>query len=452
MHELSWYWTFVRITDGGNYIRQNIPQAKTHFACLLEKANDERLVADNQKLKRVQTQLFDQLQNSPDSATQFVAEICLRCYISNAILQSSQYLLHQFSHQCSIKLTEVLVLILNDVDITSSILDSLCHSYQSFAVEIIKSFNPKLSSLGTWIRLKIRQHPDVRRLFLEHGILMATNWALLNQTQPKDLQVLANCGVLTDKEVTENQLLLQCYHQVYRAQWRNSKKKGVCPLPTEIQIKEIASEFETRLGISLFPNIILQNLLDLAQKIRVHKIREAGGITLKDSIDHSKILERIPNPSAEADELEEQMSSVVECLDQAIVETIQTRLVALNRRTPDKVAKYPVALKLYFCSEKTTKTMTMNDIAERINLKGQYEVTRLLEVGKFYPSVQNRTVAHLKDRFSKYINVFNSPDRLEQIRDAVCQLIERPQKSSISHCESLFIQRLGLVIEHFLHE
>ncbi|MEB3282789.1 MAG: hypothetical protein VKK42_28105 [Lyngbya sp.] len=451
MQKLSGYWTFVRIRDAGNYVRQKIPQAKVHFDRLLEDIDNEHIAVDNQQRKRIQTQLFHQLQNSPDSTTRWAAEVCLRCYISNAILLSSQYLLKQFSPQCNIKLNEILILVLDDVDITASILNLPAQSYRPFAAKILTSFKPTLSSLETWIRLKVRQNPEVRRLFLEHGILMTTDWALLNQTEPKDLQVLANYGVMTDSEVDHNCVLLECYHQIYRAQWRMSKKKGTCPDPTEEQIQEIAAKFEARFGMSISPNCIFKNLRNLAEKIRTYKIREGGGKTLEDSADHSETLEKIPNPSPEIDEIEERMAFLVKCLDRAIIETIQTRLASLKCRTPDKVSKYPIALKLYFCPEQT-EMMTMNDIANRINLKGQYEVTRLLEIKKFCSHVQNRTVEHLKDNVLKCTDVFKNPDCLERVKDAIEQLIERPQKSNLSSCKSLFIQRLNLALEQVLHK
>ena len=456
MQKLSGYWTFVRIMDAGNYVRQTIPQAKVYFDHLLDDIDNEHIAVDNQQRKRIQTKLFDQLQNSPDLTTRWAAEVCLRCYISNAILLSSQYLLKQFSPQCNIKLNEILVLMLDDVDITASILNLSAQSYRPFAAEVLTSFKPTLSSLETWIRLKVRQNPEVRRLFLEHGILMTTKWALLNQTEPKDLQFLANYGVLTNSEVDQNCVLLECYHQIYRAQWRMSKKKGTCPDPTEEQKQEIAAKFEARLGISMSPNCIFEKLHNLAKKIRDYKIREGGGKTLEDdsledSKNHSETLKEIPNPSPEVDEIEERMAFLVKCLDRAIIETIQTRLTTLKRRTPDKASKYIMALKLYFCPEKT-EMMTMNDIANRINLKGQYEVTRLLEIKKFCSHVQNRTVEHLKDNILKRTDVFKNPDCLERVRDAVDQLIERPQKSNPSSCKSLFIQRLNLALEQVLHK
>jgi hypothetical protein len=52
----------------------------------------------------------------------------------------------------------------------------------------------------------------------------------------------------------------------------------------------------------------------------------------------------------------------------------------------------------------------------------------------------------------KWTEVLSHPERLQQIRAAVHELVERPRKSHPSTQTSLFIQRLNLVTEKLLHE
>jgi hypothetical protein len=452
MHELSWYWTFVKLTASGDYTRHKIPQATINLDSFLEEIYDQQLSTDHQRHKIVQTQLIHKLRNSPNFETRFQAEVCLRCYVSNAILQSCQYLLNQFSDSCQIKLNEILVRVLNDVDLTQSLYRSSIQSYQPFVAEILaKPFNPELSRLKTWTRLKIRQHQEIRHLFLEHGILMSSDWAILNQTEQKDLQVLLNCGLLTLQECQENSTLLKYYHQVYRHQWRKNRHKGSCPTPTTKQLEKIAFRFRIKTELNLSVEKILYQLLNLAQKIRTYRIYDQGGVVLEASEDHSETLENIPYCSSDVDELEEQITFVIQCLDQAILETIQARIISLQRHSPDKASKYLIALKLYFCPE-PSQSLTMSDIAAQLQLKGQFEVTRLLQIKNFCPHIQNRTVLHLQNYLMKWTEVLSHPERLQQIRAAVHELVERPRKSHPSTQTSLFIQRLNLVTEKLLHE
>jgi hypothetical protein len=61
-------------------------------------------------------------------------------------------------------------------------------AYQSLARQIIESFDPQQSSLATWTNRRVKFHPELNAFLLERGIYMISNWAILNDTRPKQLE------------------------------------------------------------------------------------------------------------------------------------------------------------------------------------------------------------------------------------------------------------------------
>ncbi|MEB3331810.1 MAG: hypothetical protein VKI83_04905 [Synechococcaceae cyanobacterium] len=53
-----------------------------------------------------------------------------------------------------------------------------------FTAEVLRTYDPDLCGLPHWARTKIRAHNELKSYLREHGLLLISEWALLNDTSP----------------------------------------------------------------------------------------------------------------------------------------------------------------------------------------------------------------------------------------------------------------------------
>jgi hypothetical protein len=413
---------------------------------------------DTQEDRHIQQQLIADLEHSSTAPNlQLQAERCLRCYISHQILYVCINLQTKFGQDHGFNLDDVLGIVLNDVDLSQSIFNSSGGaSFLPFAADVLKTFNPQVSSLSTWASMLTRQQSELNDFLLEHGIIQQSNWSLLNEKTPDDLQrILSETFGLPTGVIHKFCILLKSYHAVYRRDRRGSR--GRCKPPSEAQLQEIHQISE----LPLSPTGILDHLIEIADYLRQYRLFNKGKLSSVsiDNPDTSPALDmRISagedtGVSNDSEARQRLYGLIHACLDQAIQEAIDQRYCYLQKQSSEKACQYKLALKLYCCDQRT-----MADIAVAVGLSAQWQVTRLLKLDDFLATIRRQLIKHLHDQLTTYIQSEEFTDgylctnRLQHLDEThLAALIDKPRANSTANGSSshFFMQRLCNIIQQF---
>ena len=138
------------------------------------------------------------------------------------------------------------------------------------------SQNPTLG----WARFCCPQSKKKSHL-LEHGVYLVSDWAILNDTNSKQLQrIFSQFHHLTSREIEQATQLLGSYHAVYRAQrllQRQAGTKGQCQPPTTEQLCQIQERLSTQANQRLSPETVMTQLQAMVSRLREYQIHVRGG-------------------------------------------------------------------------------------------------------------------------------------------------------------------------------
>lgn len=299
MDVTSKYWRIIRIDAAGNRKIQEVPSAKTFCTQIFGDINTYNVSDDN-----IQKQLL-YLYKGTSAEDSTLAERCLLCFISWSIERACRQLEIKFGENHGFNCNDLLRYVLDDDGRLSP-----RNSYQSFSREILVSFETKQGSLTNWINIKVKQHPDLNQFLLECGVYIISNWAILNDTNSKQLEkIFQEFYSFTHTEIQQAKYLLESYHAVYRVQRLQQRSKGIrskCAPPTTQQLQAIAKRFSERDSSSLssiLTHSILAQLQKLASLLREYRIHVRGRslptVSLDATTDEANSLaERIPSPAS----------------------------------------------------------------------------------------------------------------------------------------------------------
>jgi hypothetical protein len=458
MGTASKYWKLVKLTSSGQRKISEIPSAQAFFQSALTEGATRTEVSDvaiQQKL----TQWYREPKTLPDSHLSSTdAQLCLLCFISWEIEQTCLYLEAKFGTEHGFSRQDLFPLVLDE----SGEINPKNSSYQSLARQILESFDPQKSSLATWTNRRVKYHPELNTFLLERGIYMVSNWAILNDTRPKQLErILTEVYQLTPLEVQRSSQILSSYHNVYRSQrlqQRSSGFKRRCQPPTPEQYEQMANVLNAQYYLSIPTKMIAQNLQEIATQLRDYRIYSRGGQFPTQSLDASSSegLEQLTAPepaeeskSSQEDFLEQYRQQFMSCLDRSLLEVVEQRLSKLKRRNQEKSEQFLKALSLFHCREES-----MGEIAKKLGLKAQYQVTRLLNLKEFRADVRQKLLIQLRDRILDFAKSYTDVQRLQtldhQLDEALNEEIDKLMKeaeseshnSQESSTKSLFAQRL----------
>ena len=444
---ISWrYWQLVRLDSSGKTRTNVISKAKNYFEqrypLVEENDIDDRAIANS--LWQVMSQESD-------------AFLCLRCYISHQILQVCIQLNSQFSNHYGFSLEEILPYVLDD-DGKSN------HSvYQPLSYQILQKFDPERSNLSTWTTRLVKQHRELNAFLLQHGIYLLSDWAILNDTDPKKLQrVLFEFHQLTKPEIGSAIALLESYHAIYRQERLRQRQQGQalgqCQPPTTNQLQQIAQ----LLKMAIAPDVILQRLQALAQRLRQHRLHVKGNL-LTTSIDAPSTKPVIETIAADRDPaiegqtqfLQNYRQQMLISLNGAFEKAIAVRLQGKSTKAQQKAKIFAIALQLFHC-----QGLTMGEIAAQVGLKAQFEVTRLLNLKEFRADVRHYLLQTLQARVTELAAEHINLDRLialdQEISNALAEQVdlllkdaETDAKTTKSYTRgTLFSRRLCLHLDN----
>ncbi|HEY9642151.1 MAG TPA: hypothetical protein V6C57_16815 [Coleofasciculaceae cyanobacterium] len=419
MGSSSRYWRLVRLDTTGQRRVEEVADAKHFFQQQFAEFTGQLEVPDA-VIQRQCVDLMRRVEPSLGDRPAALAEICLRCFISHQIDAICQQLANQFGSQHGFTRNDLLPYVLDDVLVPSHRPSS---AYKSLASKILDSYDPSKAGLSTWVNRLVRRHDELGQFLLEQGVYLVSDWAILNDTQPKQLtRILSEFHSFSQVEIERAMVLLHSYHVIYRQariQQRLAQSAGRCQPPTSEQLVQIAQVMQSRsaeAGILPQPEAVLHQLQALASKLRQYRIAVRKGGSLQfTSIEEPTVQTVVnqmqaPDPSDEAEAqtalLQRYREIFLAGLDTTLDQVTRDRLATLPRkRTP---SQFLTALQLLHC-----QGLSMTEIAPQVNLGGQSQVSRLLQLPEFRTDVRQRWLAALRDRVPNLVREFDSLDRLK---------------------------------------
>lgn len=418
----SRYWQLMRLMASGHMQRVDRPEAKAFFEYRIypaqaevQPSNEESLTLSDQA---IQKQAWSVVQD-PNDGDRTVALSSLRCFVSYGVVQVCRQLVAQFGAEHGFALEDLLPYVLDDHGEPLHP-DKLEQHYLALSIQILQSFDPNRASLSTWVSRRVKRHPELNRFLLQQGVYLVSDWAILNDTNSAQLQrILTEFHGLSQHEIIQSLSLLQNYHNVYRRDRlqqvaeRQVGRSGACLPPTTEQLQRIADANHST--IIQTPEQVLYDLRNLAALLRQYRIHVRGGSLPTESLDQPES----PALSVSHSESESESTSnefltqfrqqFVESLDEAIAEVVSDRLKVLTRRKKGDPDGFLKGLHLFHCDG-----MSMAEVADVLELKAQYQVTRLLKLKDFRADVRHGALVRLGDRLRMLAATFASPDQVHQ--------------------------------------
>lgn len=421
---------------------EEVPSAKAfffqQFADLLTQSN----VLD----ASVQRQLWQWLQaaGAVEQANREPAEYCLRCLISHQIEQACVQLAAKFGARHGFTRSDLLPFVLDDQLPISK--RQVSTSYRSLACQILQTFNPDKAGLSTWVVRQVRHHPELRVFLRERGVYLATDWGILNDTQPDQLRrILAEFHALTPTEIEFAYHLLRGYHAVYRhdrlqrRQLGQLRGKETCVPPTLDQLTRIADFVQIQLALTFSPEEMLSKLQSLAAQLRQYRLHRLGAPLPTIPIEHTNappIIEK-PAPEFDPDCSEEQefltfyRDQVISCLDQALEQAINDRVAYLQRKNAPMVQPFLTALELFHC-----RGQSMGEIAPQVGLQAQYQVTRLMKLQELRASVRAKLLQCLLNCILDQAKQYTDPSHLQTLNQTLAAVLDEQISTLLQQAET----------------
>ncbi|NEP38538.1 MAG: hypothetical protein F6K25_24030 [Okeania sp. SIO2G4] len=462
----SKYWRQIKINSSGSRQILEITEAKQFFTSNFPEYITDSEISDI----NIQRQLLALVQDNSDTNLErnsLLAERCLLCFISWQIDSVCQQLAANFGTNHGFTRENLFPYVLTDDGRISSQKNQT--SSCSFAQEILQNFDPNQSNLATWTTRKVKQHPELNSFLLECGVYLISDWAILNDTPPKQLEKIFSVFYnFTAFETRESIDILSSYHAIYRAQRRQkslSRAGRKCLPPTTEQLEQIAQLIKTKTGKNISPKQVLTKLQDLASQIREYRISVRSGslptIPL-DTSNHKSLANQICIVQ-EADSMDEQneflsnyRKQFLLSLDDAIAKVTDSWIQLLKKRKNKKMEQFIQGLHLYHCQGKS-----MTEIAQNVGLKAQYQVTRLLKLKSFRADIKQELLISLRGRILEIAQDYADPKHLktidkkieialdEQINIVFKEVESEGYNSQSSSKENLFAQRVCKHIDKF---
>jgi hypothetical protein len=437
----SRYWTLVRIDASGKRRVEEIASLKAFFLASFPQLTAQSEVPGNsverQLLAWMREDGEDNVRGERDDNRRFLAERCLQCFISSEIERVCRKLEAQFGTEHGFTCSDLLRFVLDD-DGRKQDRDAatpVSTSYQSLQHEILQSFDPKQSSLATWTTKRVKHHKELNAFLLEHGVYLVSDWAILNDTRPKQLQrIFSQFFQLTSIEIQQATQLLESYHAVYRPQRlmaRRAGNRGHCSPPTMEQFQEIAQRLSSQTIQKFSPETLRTQLQKIAARLREYRIAVRSGClptesldakvpgALTDRIGSLELVDNRDTPDEEMEFLNVYRREFLTCLDQVIAQVTEERVRQLQRQDPQKAQAFLKALQLFHCQK-----LSMAEIAPLVNLKAQFQVSRLLNLKAFRANIQQKLLVKLRDRVIEKARVYTNSERLQSLTQHIEEVLD----------------------------
>ncbi len=404
------YWHLVRLDSSGRCHTHVMPEVQTWLNATFADLINDPETTDRQ----IQIALFE-IYRTRQAGTEW-AQLSLRCYISHRIQRVCIQLANQFGDTYGFTAADLFPTVLDDDGRPFS-------SYRPVSLEILATYDPTKAQLSTWVTQLVKSHSDLDRALLERGLYRASDWAILNDTTPEQLQrILKQYHLCSETEVAAASHLLHQYHQVYRhdrlRQYQHSRGRR-CPPPSREQLERIDDQ--------RLPAVVLAHLKQIAARLRQYRTHARGGNPTTyagDPVDWEAFQigkQAGPSQAIEDDQtafLETYQQALYQCLDSVLAQTIRTHMAKLQNRQPPKDQAYVQGLYLFHC-----QGLPMGKLAAQVGLVSQVQVNRLLQLKRLRADVRHQLIPQLQARVQAEALEYISADRLQQIDQILEQLL-----------------------------
>lgn len=457
MDKASCYWQLVRLDSSGRSRMQTLPEVQAWIEQTCADLSGESPLSKPD----LEQWLWQCTQSGKSEAP--LAQLALRCFITHQIQQVCIGLEQQFGSRYGFSRDDLLPLVLDDDGQPSS-------PYEPLTVRILETYDPLKARLSTWTARLVKNHAEINRFFLEQGLYRASDWAILNDTTPEQLErILGEYHRCGEQEIESARHLLSQYHRVYRQHRLLQRQKGQtgrCQPPTVDQLQQMVPDAAAK--------VIMAQLQTLAEQLREYRIYARGGMPVSKlvSMDAQELgvierqISRLQSSGGGLEDEADAQSEFVQvyrtqlrsCLDQALVQVIQVQMAKLQKRQPPRDQAFVQGLQLFHC-----EGLSMTAIAPKIGLKSQVQVTRLLDLKRFRTDVRLVLIPQLQRKIRDEALKFVSAERLNQIDQTLEHILsdegEQVIEAAASEAQipkgrtakSLFAHQLCQTIHQFIN-
>lgn len=429
MEIVSEYWKFVSLDAKGTCQVKEITLAKAffqeQFLVIVSETNHSNIAIQRNLLAIARS----------ETVNANIAQSCLRCYISSQIEQVCLTIAAEFGTNRGFNASDLFPFVLNDV------LDNFRESrrnltnYQSFAIQILQSFDPELASLSTWTAKLVKSHPELNAFLLEHGVYMVSDWAILNDTTLIQIEtILTDFHDRTTDEIDTAKRLLEGYHLVYREERRKQRLagiKGKCSPPSLTQLQAIADQVQLKLA----PEKILTQLQKLADLLREYRIYARTKYLRTETLEtpENRLKAEITKSSEEENEQREFLVHYRQEFDRVFEESLKRVIESRidKFKNTQQVEDFLIALRLFHCQGKS-----MGEIAPLVNLKAQFQVSRLLKLKELRADVRREMLKMLRDRVLALAQYYANPEQLQNLDRIIETLLDEEIERVMQEAEA----------------
>lgn len=404
-------WQIDPASDRTGYKRCFIPLANEYAH---KQGLSEAEVSDQSQ--RLQSDLLSRFQApAADLIERSYAGLCLRCYVSEPILNACRKINNLFGEDQSFTYRDLLPFVLNDDGKTLIVSDPdgktltldpagkpQTTTYRCFSIQILHTFKPNAKSsmsLDNWTFLQTKQNPDVKNFLSEFGFKQLSDWALLNRTRPKQLEQL----------VERDRYLIEVFHAVYRRDKRQ-QRQGMqrCLDPTFLQLQEMLTHLQAR-NITVQPHALMTELRRVALQLRQYDLwSHREPLELDDQETGDRMIRTdLPQDATskfdvEQQEQQELLAFFYEQLQLALGDSIHREIC--DRITHLKKSKGYAAfanllipgLDLYYRDK-----IALKEIADLLKMSGWAQARRVLSPGELISAVRTLTIRRVLTQMLK---------------------------------------------------
>ncbi|NES24915.1 MAG: hypothetical protein F6K41_39905 [Symploca sp. SIO3E6] len=302
----------------------------------------------------------------------------------------------------------------------------------------MRNFNFKShsqSSLSSWAYHQTKKNPEIKNFFLQAGVLLSSDWAILNRDNSRMLALL---------KIPNAHALVAVFHAVYRRDRRQQRfhRTNICPEPTNSQLGEMLGLLQER-GIMInCPRDLMVRLRKIATLLRDYEIWGKSGSPPTESMEISnpstgetfsrEFLD--PRSSNDLEQIEEQKlqelqefceQQLIACLEQSIEEAIDERLTTVrqSRRNGYLASQVKPGLQLLYCQGMSQREIAAQLSRNNTNKVSRTQIGRLLRPQELLSTVRFNTVNKLLERILAKANSLSltiiespTPDYLDNLK------------------------------------
>jgi hypothetical protein len=397
--------------------------------------------------KQVQTLLWNNFRSNDDVYQRAIAGLCLRCYISHRILVTCKTIPHIYN--VSVKnlfhYTDLLPFVLNDTGTALVIVDnegktqhilnqhdnttrSIAKGGDFFSVEILRKFNPHLSSkesLDNWTTRLTCHNQEIKAFLWEYGLATPSDWGLLGKSVSRSVPELF---------LTQDQKIVKVFQKVYQRDRISKRQKGRYSEPTSSQLQEMLYLLQQE-NIVISQEKLIYHLKRIAEILRQYWLLKKTGITKTvpmEGYDNSTN-EYFPNPElpyhtdrdpedVELEKLQEVCQTLFEqVLYQIIADVINQRIedLAKSKGYKNFAQRFPEGLRLYY-----QENISLGEIGKRWEIEWS-KARRIFQLENFLDIVQYRTEEIFLDKLLQSLNksqltkISDEPEELKNIHTSI---------------------------------